>query len=319
MHALSHPRPRGESGHFPRPFPRIGMQGTVRLARARIGKDVGALANPPPSLLGDDEAGNPIEHDQPRLTIFHITLRHDKHGCAKHRHGVLPLPPELANLLLTRPGVHLEQGHGLQSRGQLRKKLVLFFPRQRISLGTVFLSRVTLAGFGRQHGDDWGRVNPGPACKVTTPPAPRRQQDGSYHLELSVDGRVLDVSTHNVELTCLGVSPPCLDAFLSAPRDVRFQCSIVDIAKCHVAEMRHQAQGGCLEILKIVAPVQTANPDFQGGDRIDIGLGLNLSGQRGAWRGWRGAVEFGVPVDQDLDGPQMEADWFVTAGLRYMF
>ncbi|MDH3673670.1 MAG: hypothetical protein OES46_21350 [Gammaproteobacteria bacterium] len=83
--------------------------------------------------------------------------------------------------------------------------------------------------------------------------------------------------------------------------------------------MRHQAQGGCLEILKIVAPVQTANPDFQGGDRIDIGLGLNLSGQRGAWRGWRGAVEFGVPVDQDLDGPQMEADWFVTAGLRYMF
>jgi hypothetical protein len=70
---------------------------------------------------------------------------------------------------------------------------------------------------------------------------------------------------------------------------------------------------------RIVAPVQTANPDFQGGDRIDISLGLNLSGQRGAWRGWRGAVEFGVPVDQDLDGPQMEADWFVTAGLRYMF
>ncbi len=70
---------------------------------------------------------------------------------------------------------------------------------------------------------------------------------------------------------------------------------------------------------RIVAPVQTANPNFQGGDGVDIGVGLNLSGQQGAWRGWRAGIEVGLPVYQDLDGPQMEADWFMTAGVKYMF
>ena len=69
----------------------------------------------------------------------------------------------------------------------------------------------------------------------------------------------------------------------------------------------------------IVAPVQTADPAFQGGDRVDIGLGVNFSGQSGAWRGMRLGVEFGLPVYQDLNGPQMEADWTLTAGVRYMF
>ena len=68
----------------------------------------------------------------------------------------------------------------------------------------------------------------------------------------------------------------------------------------------------------IVAPVQTANPDFQGGDRIDVGIGINLSGQQGEWRGLRFNAELGVPVEQDLNGPQMEADWNLTAVVRYM-
>jgi len=70
---------------------------------------------------------------------------------------------------------------------------------------------------------------------------------------------------------------------------------------------------------RIVAPVQTANPAFQGGDRVDIGLGVNFSGQEGAWRGLRLSVEFGLPVYQDLNGPQMEADWTLTGGVKYMF
>jgi len=70
---------------------------------------------------------------------------------------------------------------------------------------------------------------------------------------------------------------------------------------------------------KIVAPVQTANPAFQGGDRVDIGLGVNFSGQKGAWRGLRLGVELGLPVDQDLNGPQLESDWTLTAGVKYMF
>jgi hypothetical protein len=70
---------------------------------------------------------------------------------------------------------------------------------------------------------------------------------------------------------------------------------------------------------RIVAPVQTADPDFQGGDRVDIGIGLNFSGQQGSWRGLRAAIELGLPVYQDLNGPQMEADWTLNAGARIMF
>ncbi len=70
---------------------------------------------------------------------------------------------------------------------------------------------------------------------------------------------------------------------------------------------------------QIVAPVQAANPAFQGGDRVDTGLGVNFSGQEGAWPGLRLGVEFGLPVYQDLNGPQNEADWTLTAGVKYMF
>jgi len=70
---------------------------------------------------------------------------------------------------------------------------------------------------------------------------------------------------------------------------------------------------------QIVAPVQTADPDFQGGDRVDVGLGLNFSGQQGSWRGLRVAIEIGLPVHQDLNGPQMETTWMLTMGVKYMF
>jgi hypothetical protein len=64
----------------------------------------------------------------------------------------------------------------------------------------------------------------------------------------------------------------------------------------------------------IVAPVQTANPDFYGGDRLDLLFGVNLIGQHGAVCGHRLAAEFGVPVYQNLNGPQLETDWSFTVG-----
>ena len=64
----------------------------------------------------------------------------------------------------------------------------------------------------------------------------------------------------------------------------------------------------------IVAPVQTADPDNYGGERLDLLFGVNLIGQRGAICGHRLAAEFGVPVYQDLNGPQMETDWVFTLG-----
>lgn len=64
----------------------------------------------------------------------------------------------------------------------------------------------------------------------------------------------------------------------------------------------------------IVGPVQTANPDFFGGDRLDLLFGVNLIGQSGAICGHRLAAEFGVPVYQRLNGPQLETDYTFTVG-----
>ena len=66
--------------------------------------------------------------------------------------------------------------------------------------------------------------------------------------------------------------------------------------------------------LDIVGPVQTANPDFYGGDRVDLLFGVNMIGQRGAICGHRLAAEFGVPVYQHLNGPQLETDWTFMVG-----
>lgn len=59
--------------------------------------------------------------------------------------------------------------------------------------------------------------------------------------------------------------------------------------------------------------VPTADPDLRGGDRLDLLLGLNgyYSG------GNRLALEFGVPIHQDLDGPQLETDWIATLGWQF--
>lgn len=69
----------------------------------------------------------------------------------------------------------------------------------------------------------------------------------------------------------------------------------------------------------IVAPVQTANPDFYGGTWIELSGGINLLGQSGWLAGHRLAVEVGAPVYQDLNGPQMERDWAITVGWQKTF
>lgn len=65
---------------------------------------------------------------------------------------------------------------------------------------------------------------------------------------------------------------------------------------------------------EIMAPVQTADPSLQGGQRIELGLGMNYLLPA---RGHRLAVEASIPVYQNLDGPQMETDWTVTVGWQY--
>lgn len=65
----------------------------------------------------------------------------------------------------------------------------------------------------------------------------------------------------------------------------------------------------------IAGPVQTADPDNFGGSRWDAALGINFAAQ-GALKGWRLAVEYVVPVDQDLNGPQLEMREMLTVGLQ---
>ena len=69
----------------------------------------------------------------------------------------------------------------------------------------------------------------------------------------------------------------------------------------------------------IAAPVQTANPDFHGGERFDVSFGVNLAGQSGAIKGHRFAIEAAIPVHQKLNGPQLETDWTLTAGWQKAF
>lgn len=69
----------------------------------------------------------------------------------------------------------------------------------------------------------------------------------------------------------------------------------------------------------IMAPVQTANPDFHGGTRLDALFGINLIGQSGFVKNQRIAAELGIPVYQDLNGPQLQTLSILTLGYQYAF
>ena len=65
----------------------------------------------------------------------------------------------------------------------------------------------------------------------------------------------------------------------------------------------------------IMGPVQTADPNRLGGTRLDLGLGINYAFQDGL-EGWRLAIEYLDPVDQDLNGPQLETESMYTLGIQ---
>ena len=69
----------------------------------------------------------------------------------------------------------------------------------------------------------------------------------------------------------------------------------------------------------IMGPVQTANPDFQGGDRVDLIAGVNVVATHGALAGHRLGIEIGAPVYQDLNGTQLAGDWTATVGWQKAF
>ena len=82
-------------------------------------------------------------------------------------------------------------------------------------------------------------------------------------------------------------------------------------------------------------PMMSPNtrPDLRGGERIDILFGLNLNFDetidrlnkafdetaKKSHETFNLAIEIGFPIHQDLDGPQMENDWRLMAGLQLGF
>ncbi|MCA9398793.1 MAG: hypothetical protein KC618_03505 [Candidatus Omnitrophica bacterium] len=65
--------------------------------------------------------------------------------------------------------------------------------------------------------------------------------------------------------------------------------------------------------------VQTANSDLQGGQRIDLLFGVNLMGQEAKSTDHRLSFEFGFPVYQHLNGPQLGVGWQGTFGWQKAF
>jgi hypothetical protein len=71
--------------------------------------------------------------------------------------------------------------------------------------------------------------------------------------------------------------------------------------------------------LPLMAPkmVPTADPDLRAGRRFDLLVGASITPASGFLQGHRFAVEYGQPVYQNLDGPQLETDWMATVGWQW--
>jgi hypothetical protein len=61
------------------------------------------------------------------------------------------------------------------------------------------------------------------------------------------------------------------------------------------------------------------DPKLRGGDRLDILPGLAWYLDKGPLKGNRLFLEGGVPIYQNLDGPQGKTTWLLTAGWKFVF
>lgn len=62
------------------------------------------------------------------------------------------------------------------------------------------------------------------------------------------------------------------------------------------------------------------NADFSGGDYVNVGLGINYLSHHDNWtRGHRLALEYAIPVIQDVTGIQMKQDSVLTLGWQKSF
>lgn len=67
------------------------------------------------------------------------------------------------------------------------------------------------------------------------------------------------------------------------------------------------------------ALVPTADPELQGGRRLDVLAGVNFFVPVGAVGANRVGIEAGLPAYEHLDGPQMSAQWMLSASWQLLF
>ena len=70
---------------------------------------------------------------------------------------------------------------------------------------------------------------------------------------------------------------------------------------------------------RIDKPVQSANPDYYGGQQAELALSVNFIGGGGALHGHRLALEYTRPVWRNLNGPQMGNHATLTLGYQKSF
>lgn len=65
--------------------------------------------------------------------------------------------------------------------------------------------------------------------------------------------------------------------------------------------------------------VPTARTDLRAGKRVDALLGINFTPSKGMFADSSIAAEYGMPLYQNLDGPQLETDHRVMLGMKIVF
>ena len=66
-------------------------------------------------------------------------------------------------------------------------------------------------------------------------------------------------------------------------------------------------------------PIQSADPNFYGGERLNLGIGLNLAPKSGPLAQKRVDFELVGPIYEKLNGPQMSQDWSLIIGFKTGF
>jgi outer membrane immunogenic protein len=67
----------------------------------------------------------------------------------------------------------------------------------------------------------------------------------------------------------------------------------------------------------LIGKLPSADPNFYGGKRIEMFAGADIDGKLFGYRAFSIGLEGGVPVYQNLDGPQLAKNWSAGVAVRY--